>query len=166
MKRLLIVFLLTNIFFASGCHALRKKFVRKKKNKEDPVVYVDFKEYPPVPAKEIYQDYHLFLKSWLDELIKSLKYSDNYKKQKQAINEAAENLQEIIALLSVEGKSQISPLYQELLTIKDRIDSYSFSEVERHNLLQITEHLKREVEQKLSWSKVSAWLGEEQTASP
>lgn len=158
MKKLIVIFLVINIFTFSGCYTLRKKFVRKKKHKKEPVVYVDFKEYPQVPSKEMYQNYYIFAQGWLDELIKSLGYSGNKKKQKQAISEALTNIEQLLGFLNQEGKNKLLPLYRELEEIKDRLYSYPLNEIEKDNLVKRLEYLQREFKREFSWENVSGWV--------
>lgn len=158
MKKLVFILLVINIFTFSGCYTLRKKFIRKKKPKKEPIVYVDFKEYPDVPSKEVYQNYYIFAEGWLDELIKSLRYTGNQKKQKQAITEALTNIEQLLNFFNKEGESKLLPIYTELLKIKDRLFSVTLSDMEENSLIKRIEYLKREFKREFSWKNASQWV--------
>ena len=86
------------IFVNSGCHSIRKKFIRKKKSKEEVPVYIDFKDYPEIPSREAYIDYYLFVEGWLEELVGALKKGFSYKRQKRSIDEAIMNFEQIFII--------------------------------------------------------------------
>ncbi|MCD6583776.1 MAG: hypothetical protein J7K71_03730 [Candidatus Omnitrophica bacterium] len=158
MKSRVVTLLIVSLLFGQGCYTLRKKFIRKKKQQEEPTVYINFKEYPQKPTKEVYQDYYLFVEGWLDELIQSLEEGGNRKKQKQAIKEAIVNFKQILYFLNEEGRKQVGYLYQELLKIEKQLTSPYFNETKASQIARKVEYIKREFSRKLRWSQVSLWM--------
>ncbi len=159
MKQLFVVFLILSLVLNSGCHSLRKKFVRKKKPKKETPVYVDFKEYPTKPSRDAYIDYYLFVRGWLDELIGALEKGISYKRQRRAINEAIMNLEQIISFFNTEGKEKIYPLYEELLSMRSQVEkSPNMSEVKRNSFIRKVEHLKRRFEKNFNYSDAEQWM--------
>ena len=61
LKLVLILFLAMNI---SGCAELRKKFIRKKKPREEERAFYRAEEYRPRPARERYYDHYVFWRNW------------------------------------------------------------------------------------------------------
>ncbi|OQX81203.1 MAG: hypothetical protein B6D56_02890 [Candidatus Omnitrophica bacterium 4484_70.1] len=156
MRKKLILLSIVILFF--GCYSLRKKFVRKKKRVSSPSVYVDFKEYKSPPSSQLYQDYYLFACGWLEELIKGLKFTQNTKKQRQAIEEAIFNMEQMMAFLNEEGRKKLSSLYKELLEIKKEIYSAFLNDPRRESLIKKTEKVLRKLSSQFSLSKASVWM--------
>ena len=104
MRRLFSIFLVfLMIFSLCGCHALRKKFVRKRKKDTPPPLYLELKEYPHKPTQDMYHQYWLFVRGWLEELLLSIEENANAKRQKKAIDEAVMNLEQIIYIKYLEN---------------------------------------------------------------
>jgi hypothetical protein len=158
MRKVIIVFLISNLLVFGGCLTLRKKFIRKKKPKLEPTVYVDFKQYPEYPSQEVYQLYYVFAQGWLDELIKALNYTGNRKKQKQAITEVINNVEQMLGFFDEEGKKETEHLYQELIEVKDKLYSIQLNKIIQNQLLKKVERIKREFPEKFSWKNVSPWI--------
>jgi hypothetical protein len=159
MRFLLIFYFILTLFLFPGCYTLRKKFVRKKKYRKKTPVYVDFKEYPEKPSYEAYLDYYLFTRGWLDELIDSLKKGDSFKRAKRAINEAVMNLEQIIYFYNSEGKEEIYPLYEELISIKEEIQKFpNMSEIKRNFLASQVERIKRRFEANFNYRDAKKWM--------
>ena len=147
------------LLFSSGCHSLRKKFIRKKKYKNEAPVYVDFKEYPTKPPKQIYSNYYLFVRGWLDELIGALNKGESFKREKRAINEAIMNLEQIISFYNSEGREQIYPLYSTLVLVKNEIDKYpNMPQMKRWSLIRKIEYFKRRFEADFNYPDAEKWM--------
>lgn len=159
MKKLFFAFLILLMGLNSGCHSLRKKFVRKKKSKKEVPVYVDFKEYPTKPSREAYIDYYLFVRGWLDELLAAAKKGISHKRQRRAISEAIMNIEQIISFFNTEGKEKIYPLYEELLSIGIQVNKApNMSEVRRNSLVRKIEQVKRRFEKGFNYSDAEQWM--------
>lgn len=159
MKRLFSAFLILLLVLNSGCHALRKKFIRKKKVKRQETVYVDFKEYPTTVSRDAYIDYYLFTRGWLDELLSALGKGISHKRQKRAINQAIMNLEQIISFFNTEGKEKIYPIYEVLLSVRSQIQrSPNLSQIRRNSLVRKIEYTKRRLEKKFNYSDAEQWM--------
>jgi predicted RND superfamily exporter protein len=157
-KRILYILLLVVLASNSGCHSLRKKFIRKKNKKEVPV-YITTKEYPQKPTRDIYLDYYLYTKGWLEELTKALRKGISYKRQRYAISEAIMNLEQIISFFNQKGKENIESLYQELQQIQAEIKrAPNLSRVKRDSLVRKISRIKREFDSNYTYTDVEEWL--------
>lgn len=142
-----------------GCISLRKKFVRKRQTLQEEPVYVNFKEYPATPKSELYRDYWVFLRGWLDEAIKNIDVSGNRKRAKHSFEEAVANIENIVLLFNEEGKKKIDPLYKELLSAKSDFEKrVNMSEIERDGFLRRVEKIKEDFEYNFAYSRIKPWL--------
>jgi len=157
MKKKDILLLVFIAFISCSCYSLRKKFVRKKKVTKKMPVYVDFKTYQEPKSQEIYEDYYLFTCGWLEELIKSLNFTGNRKKQKQAIDEALMNMEQMMVFLNQEKKEELSLIYEELLKIKEKIYSSFLNDIEKELIVKKIEKILRKLHSQFSWSKIAKW---------
>jgi hypothetical protein len=143
----------------AGCHSIRKKFVRKKKSTQEVPVYVDFKEYSQKPSREAYNDYYIFFRGWLDDLVLSLKKGVSHKRELRAVNEAIMNLEQIISFYSIEGREKVYPFYEELLNVKEEVKKGSnMSEIRRNSLIRRIEGFKRRFEKEFNYSDAEKWM--------
>ena len=160
MRKLLIFLLVTMLSLTSGCHSLRKKFIRKKKHEKEAPVYVSFKDYPTKPSRGAYINYYLFVRGWLDDLTEALRKGVSYKRQRRAINEAIVNLEQIIAFYDTKGKEALYPIYEELQGFREAITrSPNMSEIKRNYLIRKIERLKRKFEKDFNYSDAEKWIG-------
>ena len=147
------------VFSQSGCHSLRKKFIRKKKHTKEAPVYIDFKEYSDKPSKEAYHDYYVFVRGWLDELIGSLAEDKSFKRRKRAINEAVMNVEQMISFFNQEGKEEIYSLYEEIINIRDQVQAMpNMSQLKCNYLIKKTEGVKRRFEKSFTYSDAEKWM--------
>ena len=159
MKKLLILLLISLLVMSTGCYNLRKKFIRKKKIKDDQPVYVNFKEYPEKPSRSAYVDYYIFTRGWLAELIDSLNKGLSYKRDKRAINQAIHNVEQIISFYNPEGRDKLYPLYEALVTIREAISrSPNMSTVKRNSTVRKIEVLKRRFEKDFNYRDAEKWM--------
>jgi hypothetical protein len=163
MRRSLSVILVFLVLFnLTGCHALRKKFVRKRKKDTPPPLYLELKDYPHVPTQDMYHQYWLFVRGWLDELKLSIEEKGNKKRQKKAIDEAVMNFEQIVYFFNAEGKEVIGPLQQELISIREKVHSpYFSSSMNTTIIIRRISKAKREFERDYTYDKASIWLGQE-----
>ncbi len=153
----ILLFIFSSQFL--GCYALRKKFVRKRKKEVPPPLYLELKEYPKVPTKEMYDEYYLFVRGWLDELIKTIEEGVSSKRQKKSIDEAIQNLEQIIYFYNEEGKKAIQPIYKELVLIREKVyDPYFIRSSNSSYVIRKISKLKREFEKNFSYEKASRWI--------
>ncbi len=159
MKKLLVSFLIVILSLTSGCHNIRKKFIRKKRYEKEVPVYVNFKEYPAKSSQKAYINYYLFVRGWLDDLTQALKKGISHKRQKRAINEAVMNLEQIITFYDIEGKDKIYPLYEEMQGVRSAIQKApNMSEIKRNSLIRKVERLKRRFEKEFNYIDAEKWM--------
>ena len=159
MKKLTYLFIVILIFINSGCYSLRKKFIRKKKYKKEPTVYIDLKDYSIQPVEGEYLYYYLYVKGWLEELVKAVEKGISPKRQRLAVNEVASNLEKAMTFLNTEGKNEIYLIYEEFLELKKEIErSSNFTQNKKNYLLFKIRSIKNQVERKFNWVDVEKWL--------
>ncbi len=159
MRKAVIYILIFFTVFTSGCHSLRKKFIRKKRNVKEAPVYIDFKDYPETLTREAYVDYYLFVRGWLDELIGAFEKNSSYKRKKRAISEAVTNMEQIIYFFNRQGKDAIYPIYEQLKTIKFKIEKQpNMSQISTNTLMRRTEATKRRFEKEFNYTDAEKWL--------
>lgn len=151
--------LVISLFPAGGCYSVRKKITRKRKrNKEETVAYVDFKQYPETLSIEDYQNYFLFIRAWLDEFILSLEPGGNRKRRIKSINEAMENFERLRSAFTEEGLRETEPLYERLTELRTKAGEPRVEGFELSRLLRQAGRVKRDFEKELNWDKVNKWL--------
>jgi len=160
MRKLLsLILVLLMILDFSGCQALRKKFVRKRRKEKPPPLYLELKDYPQVPTKDMYDQYHLYVRGWLDELMHTIEEESNAKRQKKSIDEAVMNFEQIMYFYNEEGKKAAEPLYKELVSLREEIHnpyfalSGNFSSTTRK-----ISRLKRDFEKNFSYEDALEWM--------
>ncbi len=154
--RFITFLVLISLFFASGCGPLAKKFVRKRKRKKPQAVYVQPKDYPLANSQELYKDYYIYARGWMQELIVSLREKRSAKKIISCLQGIVENL------------SYLQEFFNEGAPLKDLLFSYidkfsqMLSKFRRHSVsttlwdkyLSESERIQREFEKKFSASKI------------
>ena len=159
MRNLIFPLLVCLILLNSGCHALRKKFIRKKRLQKETPVYVDFKDYPQKPSRDAYIDYYLFVRGWLDDLVKAVDKGTSQKRKKRSINEAIMNLEQIISFFNLQGKEKVYPFYEDLLAIREEIErNPHMSEIKINFLVRKIEHFKRRFEKDFNYTEAEKWM--------
>jgi len=144
----------------SGCYGVRKKFIRKKKASEEPPVYVNLKEYSNVPVEQVYRDYHVFLRGWLDDLVLSLQDNGSWKRSKKAIDEALRNFSQMRFFFNDEGTQATNEMFDTLLAVKEYvyIPSHDTSDNDHARWIDKIKRLQRKVEKMLPYDNVKPWL--------
>ncbi len=158
MKKGIYIFIAALIFFNYGCYSIRKKFIRKKKYQKEPTVYIDLKDYSSQQAEGEYLDYYLYVKGWLDELVKAVEKGFSPKRQKLAANEVIHNLEMAMTFLNTDGKNGMYAIYDEFLVIRKEIENNPiFTQNEKYFLLYRMRSLKRQFEKKFNWVDIEKW---------
>jgi len=160
-KQVFVIVLLVMAANLTGCHALREKFVRKNKKDIPPPLYLDLKEYPKVPTKDMYNEYYLFVRGWLQELKIAIKDNISHKRQKKSIDEALKNLEQIMYYYTEEGKKQIQPIYERFVAVQDKIHDPYFPTLGNYSMiLRQIERIQRDFEKKFTFDKALQWMQE------
>ncbi|MFC1515050.1 hypothetical protein ACFL5X_04025 [Candidatus Omnitrophota bacterium] len=161
MRKVISILIISVLMLnCAGCYALRRKFVRKRKKDTPPPLYLELKEYPHVPTQEMYHQYWLFVRGWLDELIQSINEKPNTKRQKKAIDEAVMNFEQIVYFYNEEGKDVIGPMHTEILAIREVVhDPYFTSSMNKTIIKKRIATVKRRFEMDFTYAKAQDWLG-------
>jgi hypothetical protein len=145
----------------AGCEAFVRKFTRKSKkenmSREEMVVAPQEYKAPVIPKEEQYRQYFLYWKSWHDELIDSLSYNSNPKKQLDCISEAIKNLQALKDMLKEEKQKILAGYISQLERLKNVIsnDAYGIHSVSSRF---DAERLRRDILQKFSYNRIKNFL--------
>lgn len=159
MRKVLVSILILILCVSTGCQTIRKKFVRKKTSKSKPSVYVDFKEYPTTISQEDYINYYLFVRGWLDDLEEALRKGLSFKRAKRAVNEAVMNFEQMFYYYNKDVKEKVSPLYKNMLAIKDKVEGIqSMNETKINSLVKEISILKRKFESTCKFSNIEKWM--------
>ena len=121
VRRAMCAGLAVCVLFSAGCVSFRKKFVRKTKGDEGPELFLELKKYEDAPTEEMYRTHVLYVKSWLDELSQLVMDNGNRKRMKKCADAAIESFAQINAYLNAEGKTQLQPLYDRMLAVRDKV---------------------------------------------
>ena len=157
----ILVLVFVCIFDFSGCTGLRKKFIRKRHKETPPPLYLDLKDYPKVPTKDMYDEYFLFVRGWLDELSLSIEEHSSHKRQKKSIDEALKNLEQVMYYYNAVGKENIAPLHEEFIDLRDRVhDPYFFTSASVTYMKRKIYRMKRAFETGFTYEKASLWMEE------
>jgi len=145
---------------------LRKKFTRKRAKETPPPLYLNLKEYPKVPTKDMYDEYYLFVRGWLSELIRDIENNISPKRQRKSIDEALKNLEQIVYFYNEEGKKKINPIYKELVKLREKVyDPYFITSGNDSSTVRDISRIRREFEKEFSFEKVSDLLIKEEEKS-
>ena len=134
------------------------KFVRKRKKETPPPVYLNLKDYPDVPTQEMYEEYYLFIRGWLDEIARCMENNYGKKRRVKAANEALENLKQIISFLNEEGREKIWPIYSDLQKLKEKVGSPYISYSQQNQIIRQAESIKRRFEVDFTYDKAKQWF--------
>ena len=158
-KRIVFVAVLLIPIVLCGCAGLRKKFVRKRRKETPPPLYLELKDYPQVPTKEMYDQYYLYVRGWLDELAQTIEERANSKRQKKSIDEAVMNFEQIMYFYNDVGKKTAEPLYKELISLRDKVYNPYFNSSGNFTLtLRRISTLKRRFEKDFSYEDALVWM--------
>ncbi|MDD5155166.1 MAG: hypothetical protein PHF11_01610 [Candidatus Omnitrophica bacterium] len=140
-----------------GCEAFVRKFTRKSKKEKTPVeeMVITPQEYkPPVMSKEErYREYFLYWKSWHDELIESLSWRANPKKQLSCANEAIKNLEQVRALLNAARQRKLDTWLNKLRNLRDAVKSDTYgTDISRNKAS--AERIRLNIMQHFSYPKI------------
>lgn len=157
MKKKGLALIFVFVFVLSGCHNVRKKFVRKKKKEKEQAVYVNFKEYAKPSSYQLYQDYYLYATGWIDEILKSLEPPINFKRASKSFDELIYTLSQINSIFTDEGKESFSSLYNQVIDIDKEIKPL-LNEIKRRAIVKDLEYIKRRINREFTISKVEQWI--------
>jgi len=112
------------LLIMSGCAPLRKKFTRKKKNKNQeagkfiPVLDpIDYQE-KVITFEEKYKYHYSLWKVWNKDLLQNIALNSSAKRQNYLLNQIIEQLDEMKILLADQKQSELDELINDLRKVK------------------------------------------------
>ena len=134
-----VILFVSSVFLLSGCETLRKKFTRKRKNKEstETVVIVprDYSAHP-FPNDVLYKQYFVYWKSWNQELVSSLSEAENYKKIDECVDQSLANMKKMQAYLKEEKGKEFEVFVKKTEVLKEEIMAAKNMPPSRMNILR------------------------------
>ncbi len=156
-KALILIFITFLLIDTTGCAPLRKKFVRKPKEKEEAIPILTTKEYGLEYSRDIlYNKHYVFWKTWHMEAIESI--GENDKKTISCINNSINQLKTLQGYLVDEKKALVDPHIKFLEDANKRIAKGRLAEPTINNLKKMLEKEKRVIQNKLFYKKVEPWI--------
>ena len=121
-----LVMLLSLIIVFSGCEGFRKKFVRKRKQKntqeEMVIVPRDYNEHP-FPPDVLYKQYFVYWKAWNQELVTALHNQSSDKKILSCAEQSYTNLKKMSTYLNDEKVEELKPYLEKTERLREEIAS-------------------------------------------
>jgi len=154
---LFVSFLIINLL---GCDAFVRKFTRKRKTdevQEIPVLAPEEYKGPQTSKEEQYRQFFIFWRSWQDELIQSLIYGQNYKKQVDCANEAIKNMASMRSYLKSEKQKRLDQFIVKMNDLKLEVVDDSYGRNLNWNRLR-AEKLRRDIIRDFSFPKIKPFL--------
>ena len=143
----------------TGCTAVRQKFVRKKKAQEQPQMYLDLKEYPAVPERQVYQTYYAYVNGWLEEMIVQVEHGSNRKRMKKSVDQAADNMAQLASFYNDTGRMALKPLQEELDLLRaDMHDPYFVRGMDLRRTADRVRDLKRAFMAGFDYDTALVWM--------
>ncbi|MFH1847636.1 MAG: hypothetical protein ABH825_00255 [Candidatus Omnitrophota bacterium] len=137
----------------SGCGpAWKKKFVRKKKEKEKEVFVYREKDYSRPESSDTYKKHFLFWKTWHQELVNKL--GKNRLRDNRAFDESIANLQDMKKLLTGEKAAAIEGYIAQLKEAQARYNQKEIRDVRARQMRTELNRLMLSMDKALRYSRV------------
>lgn len=141
---LILIFSLTELGCEGINRALREKFIRKKKSREDIEQVILIEEQETYANKIRYKMHYVYWDAWMTELINYL--GANHKKDVANCRRALENLEKMAEFLREEKAQLLQPYIEKLTKAKqDLVSDKVTSEIDAKVLKRKVIRLGREV---------------------
>ena len=154
----IIIFFL--IFDMVGCEAFVRKFTRKHKKEEGvepPVLAPEEYKGPQTSKEDQYRQFFIFWRSWQDELISSLLYGRNYRKQVDCANEGIKNLLSMRPYLNEEKQKKLDVYIVKMNDLKSLVADDRYGMNLNWNRLK-AEKVRRDIVRDFSFPKIKPYL--------
>ncbi len=128
MTRKLFIFMIGTVLIINlaGCEAFARKFTRKSKKDKGAVEMVLAPEEwtgPKMTKEERYRQYHLFWKSWHEELYNALQQNSTMKKKVDCCGQIIKNLNGMRLLLNESKQKQLDVYIKQMIDLASEIKS-------------------------------------------
>ena len=137
-----------------------RKFTRKRKPEErvePPVLAPEEYKGPQASKEDQYRQFFIFWRSWQDELIQSLLYGTNYKKQVDCAKEAIKNLASMRSYLKEEKQKNLDVFIVKMNDLKSLVADDRYGRNLNWNRLK-AEKLRRDIIRDFSFPKIKPYL--------
>lgn len=137
----------------TGCAALQRKFVRKKKEEEKAAPVVTTFDYSKeLRVDELYKKHYLFWKTWQMELMDNM--DAGLKKRVSSYDYTMKHLLEMRKYLSGPKSSELDIVIEEIKTIDPEIREKKLSKNRQYRITKLLERTFRMIEKRFSYSDV------------
>jgi len=141
----------------SGCAALQRKFVRKKKKKEKDAAIVTAYDYSKgLRVDELYGRHFLFWQSWHTELIG--KIDGTYKKRSACFGYIISSLKDMKKYLNSPKDEELEKVIEELHSIGPDIRKQRLTKSQKYKIRKFLEKTKRHIDKNFSYTDVKGFL--------
>jgi len=142
----------------TGCAALQRKFVRKKKKEEKISAVITTHDYSKeLRVDELYKKHFVFWKSWQSELIDKMDF--NYKKRVTCFDNIIESLNEMRKYLADSKAEELEQFIKEIKSIDPDIKKKRLSKNRKYKMKRLLERTKRQIDKNFSYAEVKDQLG-------
>jgi len=155
--------LIVSLFNLSGCAALKKKFTRKPKDRDEKkiedVVLIP-EEYPvsDVDPEVKYKEHYILWKSWQDELIMSLNPDGSKKRQLFCFNGVIFNLEKMQSLLNTKKRQELQEYIDTIKIVMDRVEYDRLSSVNIVRYQDKMNRVRRKIKLEFSYRDISEFI--------
>ena len=146
-------------FSFSGCAQLRDKFVRKRKEDEEPAArrYYAVKEYDVRPSLELYTKRYIFWKNWHSELLAVLVHA-SHKKTVVAAEQTLSNLMDMQRMLVDKKAEDLQGSIDEMAGIEEEIKNERITKGNEVRMRRKLETLERRIKRDFSYTKIRGFI--------
>jgi len=117
----------------AGCAGVQRKFTRKKKQEEKPLVVITTYDYAKeLRVDELYKKRFLFWKSWQGELI--YRMDGTYKKRTECYDELVQNLLEMQKYLNDDKYKELEAFITEIKSIGPNVKKIDLTGSEKYRI--------------------------------
>jgi len=156
-NNIFIISFIILFIFLNGCAPILKKFVRKRRRTQSAPLYLKPREYPSLSNKELYNEYFVYIRGWMQELIQALKDKISRKKIIASCKGVIENLTYLKSFFHTQPHQlkKIDFYIKEYTQIQESFEKGNVSSALWEKFIYRAEKLQRDFEKDFRYSKVS-----------
>ncbi len=158
-KQISVLALITLLVGLTGCEALPRKFIRKKKEPahRPAAVYINEASYQKQYSNDYYYKTHYTLwRTWHDDLL--IQLGGNHRKVERAAQESLGHMRDMSRYLNLEKQTALSDIVDEFNKLVGRINSGSYSKTDELSMRSEIESFKRRISNDFYYEKVKGDL--------
>ncbi|MFC1509635.1 hypothetical protein ACFL60_08140 [Candidatus Omnitrophota bacterium] len=152
----IFIFLLSISFM--GCAALQRKFVRKKKEKEEKAmpIITTFDYSKDLRVEELYKKHYLYWQSWQTELIERL--DAGHKKRISCYDYTMKHLLDMEKYLTEPKMSELGVIIREIKDVDIKVKEKNLSKNNKYQIKRLLEKTLRQIQKRFSYGDVKDHL--------